>query len=235
MALLKKLGLVFCLFLSNFNFAAEKKLLEVSAGEEITAVLFAIEAIKGKGGSLDTKGDHGYSALFCAIYYGRVEAVRLLVDFGADTQGALHFAAMHGKVKIMELLLQREDIEADTLDSEGVAALHYAAACEQEEAVKLLLLYGADIDLKDDDGNTALHFLVVPKTDSYFHDLIRNYSLEELNLGDNEKRLSLRRFLLGEGANPNLQNNADFTPKALAKDYGEKTWVFVTDEDLSHN
>ena len=45
-------------------------------------------------------------------------------------------------------------------DNEGLTLLHHAARCGQVDTVNLLLDNGADIDVQENNGFTALHFAV---------------------------------------------------------------------------
>ena len=45
-------------------------------------------------------------------------------------------------------------------DNEGFSLLHHAARCDQAKLVSVLLDNGADIDMKGDNGFTALHIAV---------------------------------------------------------------------------
>lgn len=45
-------------------------------------------------------------------------------------------------------------------DNEGFSLLHHAARCDQAKLVSFLLDNGADIDMKGDNGFTALHIAV---------------------------------------------------------------------------
>ena len=40
-------------------------------------------------------------------------------------------------------------------DNEGQTALHYAVVCEREDIAELLVKHHADLEIKDEDGNTA--------------------------------------------------------------------------------
>ena len=40
-------------------------------------------------------------------------------------------------------------------DNEGQTALHYAVVCEREYIAELLVKHHADLEIKDEDGNTA--------------------------------------------------------------------------------
>jgi len=41
-------------------------------------------------------------------------------------------------------------------DNEGQTALHYACCCEQEELIALLLKHKADVNIKDNNGESPL-------------------------------------------------------------------------------
>ena len=46
----------------------------------------------------------------------------------------------------------------NTLDESKVGVLHYAARYEQIEMVKVVVFWGADVNIRGDDGLTPLHF-----------------------------------------------------------------------------
>lgn len=144
---------------------------------------------------LDT---NGMAALHYAAARGHVEIVRTLLtqnnlDINVKTPithiTPLHYAATHGHVEIIRLLLATRNVIADTQDQNGSTALHYAVVLDHVEAVKLLIgmhnlvnnsgmnvvhcaaEHGSlkalrymlehcadiDIDLPDNQGNTAIH------------------------------------------------------------------------------
>lgn len=144
---------------------------------------------------LDT---NGMAALHYAAARGHVEIVRTLLtqnnlDINVKTPithiTPLHYAATHGHVEIIKLLLATRNVIADTQDQNGSTALHYAVVLDHVEAVKLLIgmhnlvnnsgmhaihcaaEHGSvatlqymlehcadiDIDLPDNQGNTAIH------------------------------------------------------------------------------
>lgn len=92
-------------------------------------------------------------ALICAAHGGHLEVVKYLCDHGAKTglvgerdTTALLTAAEHGHVRVVRYLVEDWEAGLDTRCSDGLTALHYAAATDQADVVKLLLALGAPID-----------------------------------------------------------------------------------------
>ncbi|KAE8360371.1 ankyrin repeat-containing domain protein [Aspergillus caelatus] len=75
----------------------------------------------------------------------------------ADGRTALHLAALHKDVKVLELLLNY-GIQPSTTDNRGQTALHIAAQLSSLPIVELLLKRGAHWSIRDHDGNTVLSY-----------------------------------------------------------------------------
>jgi acyl-CoA-binding protein len=72
-------------------------------------------------------------------------------------QTALHLAADHGAVRVLEYLLQKEHIKVNAADEQGISVLQAAVIAGQVTACRLLLAAGADPDQADEDGDTPRH------------------------------------------------------------------------------
>jgi uncharacterized protein len=102
------------------------------------------------------------AALIYAASAGHTDAIRLLLDKGADINTTNNFgdtalmtAAEDGRTDVVELLLDKgADINAKNYT--GSTALMSAEFMDQTNVVELLLNKGADINAKDYDGDTAL-------------------------------------------------------------------------------
>ncbi|CAK4621694.1 unnamed protein product, partial [Aphanomyces euteiches] len=70
-------------------------------------------------------------------------------------KSALHWAAYHGELQIVETLLTRLDVNHQDITHQ--TALHTATAANKLACVELLLDRGADMDIPDANGLTALH------------------------------------------------------------------------------
>ena len=66
------------------------------------------------------------------------------------------------------LLLDRDPLLLDAVDSEGQTALHYAASCAHADLVTLLLERGADRTLQDGDGLTPCNSETEPHIKKLF-------------------------------------------------------------------
>jgi len=89
-----------------------------------------------------------------------LEAIKNGADVNAkynNGASALTFAALHGDVLMVILLLDRgADINA--INDFGQTALMYVSTIGQTHIVEVLLWRGADAKMKDEDGSTALLF-----------------------------------------------------------------------------
>ena len=93
----------------------------------------------------------------CKWYITNIGAVNDMDDLGWR---AIHFAASNGQVEIFNYLLENG---ADLYRSPcGQTALHLAAKCGSSKICKLILEVhkGLDINKKDINGNTPIHFAV---------------------------------------------------------------------------
>ncbi len=103
-------------------------------------------------------------ALLIAAGRGHTDAVKLLLDKGADVnagdqwgQTALMIAAGTGRLEMVRLLLAT-GAEVNTQSKKGNTALMYAAGDGHSQVVQLLLENGANVHVKNGEGWTAEMF-----------------------------------------------------------------------------
>ena len=131
---------------------------------------------------------------------GYLDIMRFLLDHGAnwdsrDNHGntILHFAASEGHLETARLLLER-GADINSQNKEGLTPLQQASRDTRRgylgivDIVRFLLDHGANVDARDNCGNTALHFAV------------------------SEGLLETAHLLLKQGADVNSQNNVGLTP-----------------------
>ena len=110
---------------------------------------------------LDALNQHDESPLMLASLKGQLELCERLIAKGAGVNKPgwtpLHYAATHGHVDIMNLLLEHHAY-IDAASPNGSTPLMMAALYGTPAAVKVLLEAGADPLLKNDQGLTAIDF-----------------------------------------------------------------------------
>lgn len=110
---------------------------------------------------LNTRDEKGYTALILAAYHGHAEAVNLLLAAGADAcaedhrgNTALMGAIFKGELAVARTLLNT-DCNPDQRNAAGQTPAMYAALFGRLELLNALKAKGADLQLRDIDGNNA--------------------------------------------------------------------------------
>ncbi len=210
--------------------------------------LTAVQRLASQPGAVNAKGDRDTTPLLYASAFGSPEAVKVLLDAGADANAANGFGAtslmlcVTEPAKIRLLLSHGADVNAKSKTGRTpliLAALHNGS----EDVVEMLLAKGADAKAADKDGFTFLHAAAaggnakevrlalakgidVNATDKSGATAL----LLSASVGDVESV----RMLLAKGADANAVNTADsggkvkngsialgkFTPLLLASSYG---------------
>jgi len=127
---------------------------------EVSRLLFT------QGADINSRDADKYTPLHHASGDGFLEIAKWLLDHGADANakekdGAtpLHLAAADGRLEACRILLER-DAEVNSRDVKGVTPLHEASKSHSGRfptaaVVRLLLDYGADVQLRNLGGQTA--------------------------------------------------------------------------------
>jgi ankyrin repeat protein len=101
----------------------------------------------------------GKTALIIAARRGHTDTIMMLVEAGADVnllhKDILSISFEMNQMKSTEIF-PRENANI-TIDGGGRTALHVAAGYGHQDIVKMLLGFGADINLHTKNGDTALH------------------------------------------------------------------------------
>jgi ankyrin repeat protein len=145
----------------------ELLLAHVYAGNARTVAQLLAGRRRAGQGSADVnavRNADGWTPLLLAASQGHTDIVALLLAAGADVEARLGgedtplaLAAMHGHAQTVVLLAQEGGAAVDARRaSNGATALMLAAALGHEAAAEALLALGADCELKDADGATAL-------------------------------------------------------------------------------
>jgi ankyrin repeat protein len=111
----------------------------------------------------EVRNDKDESVLMLAALKGYLPLVKQLVDKDADVNKPgwtpLHYAASTGQVAVIEFLLENSAY-IDAESPNGTTPLMMAAMYGSPEAVKVLIQAGADLNIKNQLGLSALDFAV---------------------------------------------------------------------------
>ena len=174
---------------------------------------------------------------------GYLDVVQLLLDYGANVNvydndrsrnTPLHFAASQGHLEMARRLLKLK-VDVDSLNDNGLTPLQRASEGRREgylDIMRLLLNYGANVNVHDNHRNTPLHFAVSEGHLEVARMLLEhNADVDSLNRKGltplcsaleyrREGCLDIVRLLLYHGANVNLHYNGRNTPLHFATSEG---------------
>ena len=156
------------------------------------------EELRKSTAALDAVDFTGRSPLSWAAQRGEAEAVRLLLEYGADPNNSdntkatpLHYAAQ-AKIPTCLLLLIQHGAQI-TQQNRGWTALHYACSFHDDLAyIKPLLGHGVDFDKRTYVGKSALSLAIL------------------------QNHLKSASFLLSIGVDPNVVDKDGQSPLALS-------------------
>lgn len=188
------------------------------------------EALK-HGANIEAKDDKGQTALELAAYSGHTALVALLLDMGAREKNRALLQAAAGGPNVLVVIPEGEAHSPLSANS-----MPEGAAMEPEKTAKLLLDRGADIDARDDDGETPLMVAAAFGRTGTAEILLERGAQIEARDNDGNTALLMAAcdcaqatmpdtyevigLLLQKGANVNAQNKRDETPLIIASSGG---------------
>uniref|UniRef100_A0A3P8T684 Ankyrin repeat domain 29 n=1 Tax=Amphiprion percula TaxID=161767 RepID=A0A3P8T684_AMPPE len=182
------------------------------------------------GASTEFQTKDGGTALTVASQYGHSKVVDTLLKNGANVHDQLNvrpFASTFTASHCHDLLLPMSSTTSSSslCFQDGTAPLWMAAQMGHSEAVKVLLLRGADRDADRQDGSTALFKAALKGHNSVIEELLKfspslgllkngSTALHAAVVGGNLRSILL---LLGANADPTLANKNNELPADLTK------------------
>ena len=156
--------------------------LTIAAGHGYEGV---VKKLLGSGADLETQDDLGHTPLSAAANFGHQEVVKMLLAIGAK--------------------VETRHVQA------GATALMEAANYGNRATMEVLLDAGANIDAQDDNGNTAIMWMIIDNP--HWKECICNFC-SKLAV-----RSELIRMLVLRGANLSLKNAKGLSAISIVKDY----------------
>jgi len=188
--------------------ALEAKLTEAVRKRDVTIV----REILAKGASPNQTDELGVPQIVSAVRSRSMEVIETLVAAGADVLqqakyggDALWLASADGHNRVVELILSKAKGDARLSKSMDVG-LRSAVLAGHWETVQLLLDAGADVNGRDEGGQTALMLASIHGVEGAYE----MHSKQKFPQRDDQPKADwpkLVKILLRAGADPNLQTN----------------------------
>ncbi|MDP0589282.1 MAG: ankyrin repeat domain-containing protein [Candidatus Endonucleobacter bathymodioli] len=169
-----------------------------------------------KNADVNVQNTNGQTALHCAVNASMLKYAKSLLDRGANInktnnkqKTAIHLASVCSSDYILPLVLGSTQLpDLDLLDIDQCTALHRATMLHKVHNVSRLLNSGADVNVRNKNGLTALHLALRPK---YLTSSKSNYSPlpEQVIIAE----------LVNHNANINTVDYNGFTPLHIAACY----------------
>ncbi|KAJ3113870.1 hypothetical protein HDU96_002823 [Phlyctochytrium bullatum] len=205
------------------------------------------------GVKVDAKDVLGQTALAHACRGGHVDAVKLLIKKGVSIDtvtglgSVLHSALACKKLEILQLMVDA-GAPLDQANRYGMTPLHCAFSMRSAQKAKVLLSAGANPNIRDPRGRTALHILVerlvwcrpVAEILTLMEDREIDLNAVDadgsavLHVAATRKRKEIMLWLLARtGIDTNARDGNGKTWLELALASGMKEWLEENSEDLA--
>ena len=133
-----------------------------NSNQEVVEFLLKLNEI-----SVNATDNYNQTPVMCACFDGgSLDNIKMLIQNGADIQASssngstvLHFATCYSNHEVVEFLLKLNEISVNATDNlNRTPLLHACCDSVRLDNIKMLIQNGADIQARDCDGSTILHF-----------------------------------------------------------------------------
>jgi ankyrin repeat protein len=235
--------------LDTTNFAGQTALHQAATTGQVEFVK-SLLAGRASTGIRDT---NGWTPLDAAIQARQADCIHLLLpENPADTHSergltmSLHAAAAAGNIGALAAILETET-NLEVRNELGLTPLQVAVTKGHLAAAALLVDKGADVKVRDPEGNSLLHQILLQEQLTIYdrppthwlerveQDQSKKLYVQYLTVGQNEQGpnplLQAASFLLASGADAAVKNQAGNTPMQLIVDQKTGRGVFFFDND----
>ncbi|CAG01751.1 unnamed protein product [Tetraodon nigroviridis] len=191
--------------------------------------LLATEKILGRARQLvDVKKEDGFSALHLAALNNHRDVAEILIKEVSPRpeRSRTAFWEVHRFSQASERLFSQGRCDINIRNNRNQTPLQLAVTQGHTDLVQLLVAEGADVNMEDEDGDTAMHVaLLRPQLAQHQH-LLSSFIHPQLNasglLGNTEISVgaAIACFLAQEGADINYANHKGKSPLDLVADGG---------------
>ncbi|PIE01789.1 MAG: hypothetical protein CSA81_10435 [Acidobacteria bacterium] len=163
-----------------------------------------IEFLVQKGAKFDLE-EKGLLIVDFALNCPTSETLMFFLDRGLDPNDPrlLVSVIVEENLETLSLLVDRYDLALDTNIEHGSTLLHFAAALNNAQILEYLISNGAEINLRNNNGDTALH--------------IACFGVAGKNDLELKKQIRAIQVLLNHNARISIRNNEGLTPEELAR------------------
>eukprot|EP00079_Xenopus_tropicalis_P038119 XP_017951890.1 PREDICTED: neurogenic locus notch homolog protein 1-like [Xenopus tropicalis] len=206
---------------------------------EVESSAVVISDLISQGASLNAQTDStGETALHLAARFSRQDAVKCMLDAGADTnvqdklgRTPLHTAIAADALGVFQTLLRCRQTDIDARMNDGSTPLILAARLPVQNMVEELVSCGADLGAADTRGKSALHWAAAVNNAAAVKTLLCNGANKDLQdkrdetplfLAAREGSLEATRILLEHQADRDLCDHTGRQPRHIARDRGHR-------------
>lgn len=186
---------------------------------------------------VNTKNDHGLTALHVAINQDALDIIKLLMNKNANpniscnqSYTPFHIAASKGNIEALKLMYKKSELEFVT--REGATALLLAARSNSLEAVNFLVAKGCSCKALDAKGNGLLHYAAGSSTPKILSELLtkdpdsisilNNHKATLLHAAAEQGKWETCQILISKGLDPTECDDMGNTIMHYAAEFGNE-------------